>query len=151
MKKIAGLALATLLASMLGCADFVGPTPMRGADVTANDQAPEIKTYAAKVPGVGEPQLVQRTFLGQPPVIPHSIEQYVPMSQEENACLDCHLTEELRGKKVPRVGASHFSKTEKKANGQPVVEMSRYQCDSCHVPQVDAKPLVDSQFIGVTK
>jgi nitrate reductase cytochrome c-type subunit len=29
--------------------------------------------------------------------------------------------------------------------------MSRFQCDSCHVPQVDAKPLVETRFIGVTK
>ena len=29
--------------------------------------------------------------------------------------------------------------------------MSRYQCNNCHVPQVDAKPLVDSLFVGVTK
>jgi nitrate reductase cytochrome c-type subunit len=29
--------------------------------------------------------------------------------------------------------------------------MDRFQCDTCHVPQVDAKPLVDSKFVGVTK
>ena len=39
----------------------------------------------------------------------------------------------------------------KQADGTPAVEMSRYQCDSCHVPQVDAKPLVDNAFVGVTK
>ena len=36
-------------------------------------------------------------------------------------------------------------------DGNPAVEMSRYQCDTCHVPQVDAKPLVDNVFNGVTK
>jgi nitrate reductase cytochrome c-type subunit len=28
------------------------------------------------------------------------------------------------------------------------VRMDRYQCNSCHVPQVDAKPLVASTFVG---
>lgn len=151
MKKIAGLALATLLTSLIGCTSFIGPAPMRGADVSAPDQAPDLKTYGAKQPGVGQPTLITRTFVGQPPLIPHAIEKYVPMSQEENACLECHLTDELRGQKVPKIGESHFSKTVKKANGTPAVEMTRYQCDSCHVPQVDAKPLVETQFVGVTK
>lgn len=151
MKRTASLVLATLLATLLGCASFSTPTPMRGADVSAPDRAPEVKTYAEKVPGVGQPHLIERTFVGQPPVIPHAIDKYVPLTMEENACLDCHITDELRGQKVPKIGQSHFSKTAKRKDGSPAVEMSRFQCDSCHVPQVDAKPLVDSLFVGVTK
>lgn len=151
MNKTAHLALAALLASLLGCATTSGPAPMRGADVSAPDRAPEIKTYGAKIPGVGQPVLVERTFVGQPPVVPHAIDLYVPLTMEENACLDCHLTDELRGQKVPKVGKSHFSATAKRKDGSPAVEMSRFQCDSCHVPQVDAPPLVDSRFVGVTK
>ncbi len=151
MKKTASLALATLLASIIGCASTSGPAPMRGADVTAPDRAPEVKAYAGKVPGVGQPHLITRTFVGQPPMVPHTIEQYVPLTMEENACLECHITDELRGQKVPKIGLSHLSKTAKKKDGSPAVEMSRFQCDSCHVPQVDAQPLVDSKFVGVTK
>lgn len=151
MKKTVSLALATLLASIIGCASTTGPSPMRGADVSAPDRAPEVKAYAAKLPGVGQPQLIERTFVGQPPMVPHTVDQYVPLTMEENACLDCHITTELRGQKVPKIGESHFSRTIKKKDGSPAVEMSRFQCDSCHVPQVDAKPLVDSKFVGVTK
>jgi nitrate reductase (cytochrome), electron transfer subunit len=151
MKKTATFALATLIASIIGCASTSGPAPMRGADVSAPDRAPEAKVYAAKVPGVGQPHLIERTFVGQPPMVPHDTEKYVPITIEENACLECHITDELRGQKVPKIGESHFSKTIKKKNGQPAVEMSRFQCDTCHVPQVDAKPLVDTKFVGVTK
>jgi cytochrome c-type protein NapB len=151
MKKTASLALATLIASIIGCASTTGPAPMRGAGVTAPDRAPEVKVYAGKVPGVGQPQLIERTFVGQPPMVPHTVDQYVPLTIEENACLECHITTELRGQKVPKVGESHFSKTLKRRDGSPAVEMSRFQCDTCHVPQVDAKPLVDSKFVGVTK
>jgi cytochrome c-type protein NapB len=151
MKRTISLALATLLATLVGCATFSGPTPMRGADVPAADRAPEVKAYDAKIPGVGEPHLIARTFVGQPPLIPHDVEKYLPITQDENACLECHITDEFRNRKMPKIGQSHFSATRKLADGTPDVEMSRYQCNSCHVPQVDAKPLVDSQFVGVTK
>ncbi|MFN6960943.1 MAG: nitrate reductase cytochrome c-type subunit [Rhodocyclaceae bacterium] len=151
MRKTASLALATVIASIIGCASTSGPAPMRGADVSAPDRAPEIKTYAAKVPGVGQPRLIERTFIGQPPLVPHTVEKYLPITVEENACLECHITDELRGQKVPKIGQSHFSKTRKKKDGSPAVEMTRFQCDTCHVPQVDAKPLVDNKFVGVTK
>lgn len=151
MKKTVSLAIATVLLTVIWCASVTPPKPMRGADVTAPDTAPELKAYRDKTPGVGQPQLIARTFVGQPPLVPHSIDKYVPLTADENACLDCHLTDELRGQKVPRIGASHFSAAVKTAQGKPAVEMSRFQCDSCHVPQVDAKELVDSRFVGVTK
>lgn len=151
MNRTASILIATLLASIVGCASFSAPTPMRGADVSAPDRAPNAKAYDEKIPGVGQPQLIARTFVGQPPLVPHAVEKYVPLTMEENACLDCHITDELRGQKVPKIGQSHFSKTAKRKDGSPAVEMTRFQCDSCHVPQVDAKPLVDSRFVGVTK
>ncbi|MBK6649970.1 MAG: nitrate reductase cytochrome c-type subunit [Betaproteobacteria bacterium] len=151
MKKTVSIVLATLVATVIGCATTMAPTPMRGADVTAPDKAPDIKQYAEKTPGVGQVKLIERTFVGQPPMVPHSIEKYVPLTIEENACMECHQTDEIRGQKIPKIGTSHFSKTIKTKAGEPVLEMSRFQCDSCHVPQVDAKPLVETQFIGVTK
>ena len=129
----------------------MAPAPMRGADVSAPDRAPDLKLYSEKMPGVGQPNLIARTFVGQPPMVPHSIEKYVPMTLEENACMECHQTEEIRGQKIPQIGESHFSKTLKTKAGKPALEMTRFQCDSCHVPQVDAKELVDSRFVGVTK
>jgi cytochrome c-type protein NapB len=151
MKKTFSIVLATLVASVIGCATTMAPAPMRGADVSAPDRAPNIKEYSEKMPGVGQPNLIARTFVGQPPMVPHSIEKYVPMTLEENACMECHQTEEIRGQKIPQIGESHFSKTLKTKAGKPALEMTRFQCDSCHVPQVDAKELVDSRFVGVTK
>lgn len=151
MNRTASLLIATLLASIVGCASFSAPTPMRGADVMSPDRAPDVKAYDEKIPGVGKPQMIARTFVGQPPLVPHAVDKYVPLTMEENACLDCHITDELRGQKVPKIGKSHFSTTLKRRDGSPAVEMTRFQCDTCHVPQVDAKPLVDSRFVGVIK
>ena len=47
-KKTAGLALVTLLASIIGCASTTGPAPLRGADVAAPDRAPALKAYGEK-------------------------------------------------------------------------------------------------------
>jgi cytochrome c-type protein NapB len=151
MKKTISLVVATLAITAIGCAAVAPLKPMRGTDVPVADAAPEVKPYIGKTPGVGTPQLFARTFIGQPPLVPHNIEKYVPLTAEENACLDCHITDELRGQKIPKMGVSHFSPTRKAADGKPAVDMTRFQCDSCHVPQVNAKELVDSRFVGVTK
>ncbi len=151
MKRTASLVLATLLATIVGCASFSGPSPIRGADVSAPDRAPDLKAYDGKIPGVGQAHMIARTFVGQPPLVPHEVDKYLPITQDDNACLECHITDELRGQKIPKAGLSHFSPTRKRPDGKPDIEMVRYQCNNCHVPQVDARPLVDSQFVGVTK
>lgn len=148
MKKTLSLALATLLASIIGCASTTPPVSMRGDKVDAADRAPAAKTYSEKAPGVGQQSLIARTFTTQPPLIPHTVEKYEPITAGENACLECHISDELRGKKMPKMGTSHFSKTVKESDGSAAVEMSRFQCNSCHVPQVDAKELVENTFVG---
>lgn len=150
-KSVISIALATVVATVIGCASTMPPSSMRGAGVDSPDKAPEAKQYSQKVAGIGEQQLIARTFLTQPPLVPHSTEKYEPITAEDNSCLECHITDELRGKKLPKMGQSHFSKTAKNSDGTPAVEMSRFQCNTCHVTQVDAKPLVESLFIGATK
>lgn len=150
-KSVISMALATLVATVVGCSTIGAPVSMRGIAVTAQDKAPESKQYSQKTPGVGEQVLIARTYIGQPPLVPHSTEKYEPITAEDNGCLECHMTDELRGKKLPKMGQSHFSKTAKDSDGNPAVEMSRFQCNSCHVQQVDAPPLVENTFVGVTK
>lgn len=150
-KTVVGLTLATLIATVVGCATTLAPVSMRGGSVDSPDKAPEVKTYATKTPGVGEQKLISRTFLTQPPVVPHSIEKYIPLTADDNGCLECHVSDELRGQKMPKMSQTHFSKTLKEKDGSASVDMARFQCDSCHVPQVDAKPLVENRFVGVTK
>lgn len=151
MKKLVSIGFATLIASIVGCATGNAPHSMRGDDVEVADHAPDVKQYTVKTPGAGGQHLISRTFLTQPPLIPHSVEKYIPIKIDDNACLECHVSDDLNGKKMPKMGVSHFSKTKKETDGSPSVEMSRFQCDTCHVPQVDAKPLVENQFVGVTK
>jgi cytochrome c-type protein NapB len=140
--------LATLLVVVASCASYGPVTSMRGSDITVADRAPDTKAYADKMPGVGPGNLIQRTFVGQPPLIPHTVEKYEPITLEDNACLNCHITDEFKGQKMPRMGESHFSKVLKEADGTPAVNMVRWQCNSCHAPQADARPLIDNTFVG---
>jgi nitrate reductase (cytochrome), electron transfer subunit len=148
MNKFAIIVSAMLLAGIVGCASAPVES-MRAKDVEAADMAPDMKQYSEKSPGgVGPQILIPRTFAGQPPLIPHTAEKYEPITREENDCLECHVSDELNGRKMPRMGDSHFVKLDKSGKAKPVVSMARWNCTQCHVPQVDAKPLVENRFVG---
>jgi len=148
MKKIVTILLATLLTAIGGCASLQSVAFMRGSDITAADQAPDQKLYAERLPDADLTVLIPRNYVGQPPLIPHTTEKYEPITIDDNACLNCHINDEFKERKMPRIGDSHFSTTRKKKNGSPEVNMVRWQCNSCHVPQADAQPLVENTFVG---
>lgn len=120
---------------------------LRGADTAAVDQAPEDKPYAGKLPG--SQKRIARTFTGQPPLIPHTLETLDAITLEGNSCLACHGPDNYKYANAPKVGDSHF----KDRDGKKLTEVSprRHQCTTCHVPQADAKPLVQNTFRGVVE
>lgn len=137
------------LAALAACFTFSAiaadaPKSMRGLDVAAPDPVATERSYVGKRPGTQEP--IARTFSTQPPVIPHATENFDEVSLEENQCLDCHGAANYQQKKAPKIGDSHFITRD----GAKLAESSaaRYNCSSCHVPQVDAPPLVDNAFQG---
>ncbi len=140
------LTLATLAAVVLsvGCAvsyekaAYEKVNSMRGTDVSAADAPFEAKAYQGKKPG--QQQLVVRTFNGQPPVIPHTLDNFDEITLEDNQCIECHGLAKFKEKGAPKMGESHF-KDQK-------VDMTRWQCNTCHVPQVDTAPLVKQNFVG---
>lgn len=145
MKMTLKISLAAVLsvASFWSAAQSV--SAMRGTEVTAVDTAPEIQTYKGSKPG-GQ-ALIVRTFKEQPPLIPHKVDGFDEITNEDNTCVDCHIHKEVRGQKIPQVKASHLM-APAVGNETPVLNMKRWQCNSCHVPQIDAKPLVENVFKG---
>ena len=155
MKKTVALTLRMTLAALLTTASGwaqaeqtagVGVQSLRGKDVAAEDTAAETKAYQGKRPGLQKP--IARTFTGQPPLIPHAVENFDEITLEENQCMTCHGPEKFKEKKAPKVGVSHFNNPRTAEVGKQV-STARHNCTSCHVPQVDAKPLVDNAFQGV--
>lgn len=144
------LAAATLaaLAATPGCASFepfAGVNTLRGSDAATADQVPDAKPYAGKRPGSGgQAVLIARNYRQQPPLVPHAIDNFDEITVADNQCLECHSVQTAASKKAPRVGDSHLVG----AGPNAQLRMDRYQCNTCHVPQVDAKPLVASTFSG---
>jgi cytochrome c-type protein NapB len=149
MKRTVTMGMALAAALLFGCTQqFAGVKSMRGADVAAGDKADAPKTYVGKKPGLQ--QKVARTFSTQPPVIPHAVENFDEITLEENQCNSCHGAENYEKKKAPKIGDSHFINP---ATGQKLADssMARHNCVQCHVPQVDAPPLVENNFVGNVK
>lgn len=136
------LPMAACAAVLWGCAQFAGIATLRGADAGTVDQVPEPKAYAGKRPGSGQP--IARSFNEQPPLVPHAIENFDEITLADNQCLECHGPANYVKKNSPKIGDAHLLG----AGAAAAVRMDRYQCNSCHVPQVDAKPLVATTFVG---
>jgi cytochrome c-type protein NapB len=147
MKRSVTIVLAAAFAAISGWSlaqQFAGVQTLRGADAAAADQAPDNKAYVGKKPGLQKP--IDRTFSTQPPLVPHAVDNFDEITVAENQCMDCHSLEKYREKKAPKLGDSHLAMS---ADGmKKTVTMDRYQCNTCHVPQVDAKPLVENTFVG---
>jgi cytochrome c-type protein NapB len=148
MKRVISAVLGVMLlawaavshAQQAGAAD--APKSMRGADAAAAETAFAEKAYLGKKPGLQKP--IERTFKEQPPLVPHAMNNFDEITLEENQCLSCHSLEKAKEKNAPKIGDSHLAKE----GGKQVVSMSRYQCTTCHVAQVDASPLVENAFVG---
>jgi len=151
MNKFTTILLATLALGLWQPASAQQAAPkvqtLRGAGTADKDQAPEDKPYVGKAPGSQKP--IARTFTGQPPVIPHTVEDLDVITLAGNPCLACHGPASYKYVNAPKVGDSHF----KDRDGKILTEVSqaRYQCTTCHVPQADAKPLVQNTFRGVVE
>lgn len=86
---------------------------------------------------------VMRNYPEQPPIIPHSIDNY-QLTLHTNRCLDCHRRQYTEGSGAPMISVTHFMDRD----GQVLADVTprRYFCTECHVQQTDAVPLVPSKF-----
>ena len=87
-----------------------------------------------------EESTVARTFIHQPPLIPHAVEEY-DISTSDNDCLDCHGDEDSG---APMPYKSHYTDRDGKTTED--VSSQWFFCTQCHVGQVNAEPLVENTF-----
>ena len=87
-----------------------------------------------------------RNYVQQPPTIPHKIAAY-KITKNHNKCMDCHSWQRYREAGATKISLTHF----KDRAGTDLARVSplRYFCNQCHVPQHDAKPLVENTFSPV--
>ena len=84
-----------------------------------------------------------RAYRQQPPLIPHTIDEY-EIGLEENQCLQCHDWPYNVDLGAPKISETHYVNRDGVALDQ--VSRSRWSCTQCHVPQSNAKELVHNDF-----
>jgi len=91
---------------------------------------------------------IPRNFQKQPPLIPHSVKGY-NITQNFNKCMDCHSKARAEETGATKVAKSHYLDREDKKHEN--ISPRRYFCMQCHVPQYEAKPLVENTYKPATK
>ncbi|TFH87842.1 nitrate reductase cytochrome c-type subunit [Billgrantia azerbaijanica] len=84
-----------------------------------------------------------RDYVQQPPLVPHEVERY-QIDTRANRCLSCHSWANYRQEMAPKVSRTHFQGRD--GQDQANISARYYFCNQCHVPQTDARPLIDNHF-----
>ena len=110
---------------------------LRGGTPLNQDNLPE----GSRQERDGAPK--DRDFVQQPPLVPHTTAGY-QITKNFNKCMDCHAWQKTKESGATKVSVTHFRTRE----GVEVDNIAprRYFCTQCHVPQTDAKPLVENTF-----
>lgn len=104
--------------------------------VSDADRAPSIS-------GIREAGRYDRAYRQQPPLVPHQTDKY-EVDLKVNQCLRCHDWPNNVKENAPKVSETHYVDRQGKRLDQ--ISSTRWFCTQCHVPQSDAKPLVDNVF-----
>ena len=143
VKDILKIALATgalalgLLAPAQGADEVVKLDGLRGGTPVSQDNP----STGSRQERDSAPK--DRDFVQQPPLIPHTTVGY-QITANFNKCMDCHAWQKTRQTGATKVSVTHFRTRE----GLELDNISplRYFCTQCHVPQTDARPLVENTF-----
>ena len=163
--KIAGVSFILAAIFAAGCA----ASSQQGIDETQisyrktpvtdeKDITPPPVEYTKAAPGTAK--RFERSYENAPPLIPHSVEGLLPITAKNNACLGCHMPNVAKSMGATPISPTHFKdffaankKKLKKYKGASHIDKTssdiapqRYNCTQCHVPQANAKPLVQNTF-----
>jgi cytochrome c-type protein NapB len=127
------LALALVCAGCVAAAGVANVKSLRHTGMLAGDDIPPVTAYKGEAPGTN--QRYPRSYAGAPPQVPHDIGG-LQIERDANPCINCHDPANAM-ENVPYSPPTHMVK------GQ--ISNARYQCNMCHVPQADVKPLVGNE------
>ncbi len=118
-------------------AEFTGQIgEIGGAAPDADSTAPEIKH---RLDGAA----LDRNYFQQPPLVPHKIDEY-RITVNNNKCMSCHSWDKYKEARATKISQTHFKDRDGKDHS--TLAARRYFCNQCHVPQVDAAPLIENEF-----
>jgi len=134
------LALGTMAAAAQVNAEEV--TSLRGMNEL---EAPSNEVVVKK--NIPDSPPIERDYVQQPPLIPHKIDGY-KINVKFNKCLTCHSWANYKQAGATKISQTHFADRDNQVMAN--VAARRYFCTQCHVPQADAKPLVENTFKPVS-
>lgn len=139
LKSIKTLFVTLMMLSLFSTQVFAEQVQsLRGANPL---NEPSKEPQAMKWQNDREP--ITRDYVQQPPMVPHKIKGY-RINKKFNKCLTCHSWANYKEAGATKISQTHFSDREN--NVLANIAPRRYFCTQCHVPQVNAKPLVENTF-----
>ena len=137
MKKQA-LISAIAVSALLAVASFVTAQEVQSLRTTPVDEQNIVEDVFQQ-----DKQRFGRNYRQQPPLVPHSIDQY-QIDLKANQCLRCHDWSTAGERNAPTLSMTHY--LDRDGNQLDRVAGTRWFCNQCHVPQADAPALVDNTF-----
>lgn len=159
MKTLHFIAICTLTIVAVSCVsagDKAIDDSSMGLSKTSvfDTPSPESFSFSASSPGANE--VFPLAYAGAPPQIPHSIENFVPVTAKNNQCVACHDTPGLIGQKskgrptpMPESHYTDLRRTPGKVTKKVIG--SRFVCTQCHTPQAEVDPLVENSANNVSQ
>ena len=100
----------------------------------------------------GENTTEDAYFNESPPMIPHAIDDFLPIRIGDNQCAECHDQQDSIGQEIAAgdptpMPASHYTDLRNDpgtVTGQVIG--ARFTCTQCHAPQADAEALVVNTY-----
>jgi cytochrome c-type protein NapB len=81
---------------------------LRKVNLYKEDAAEPVKADFSR-PAPGTATRFERAYVNAPPMIPHSVEGLLPITQNNNQCLGCHMPEVAPSVKATPIPATHFT------------------------------------------
>ncbi|WP_299688647.1 nitrate reductase cytochrome c-type subunit [uncultured Vibrio sp.] len=144
MKKlITALLSAGLLLASAAQAELENPGGIGGVESLRGASELEATRAADEFKEFPRDQELESDYVYQPPLVPHNIRSY-EVSLNANKCLSCHSWKNAKEMGATKISVTHYMNREDAVLAD--VSPRRYFCLQCHVPQVNAKPLVENEF-----
>lgn len=151
--KIKILFISTLLTAVgvAGCTttSSVDETDVGiGMDGVFSDPSPSTFDYPTEE--AGKSDRIEKSYYTAPPLVPHTVAEYLPITMEDNECLECHDKPKIQGRDYVKgeklaMPASHYGGFGGTGD-EDEVSGAVYTCTLCHAPASNAQPLVENTF-----
>jgi len=175
-----GLLTATLL--MTGCGGDAKPETvapeakavasvseeslgLRKTDIYQEDDTTASKTEYRSA-SAGTSTKIKRAFQDAPPMIPHDVTDFLPITRTNNACVGCHAPDIAPAMGATPIPPSHYldmrprhicdgkkfrksidnTKNETDVKRLTHLSQARFNCSQCHAPQSQGNPSVENLF-----